>query len=370
MDRARRPSSTGLPVAAPRRGAGTSRRRGFRTARRPRARSPPRPTLWPRSRVVAPRTGTPDRAGTDRAPSRPRARAARGLPRPRPHAPRPAARRSRAAGRSVERGRSARAAAGGPCSASQRCSDLLRDRCSRYGARQPGRRSRHSTVCERPLGEGRKRANLLDLVAEQLDPQRLAAGRREDVDDASAHGELPALVDPLDAFVARARERRHEPVDPGLLADHEAHGPSDGFGGRHSLCERRGRRTDESTGGEDVERPCSFADEMRRRLEPRGVRDAPARQQRDPLGPEEPRRPSAASRASASSGSRIRRPRPSSSWSVASTSGRRRLRHPRTSGQGRHEGLEAVARRELRDECVKGCLVHANGGERAPRGLS
>ena len=48
---------------------------------------------------------------------------------------------------------------------------------------------------QRALRERREGSDLLDLVAEELDAQRLASGRREDVDDAASHGELAALVD-------------------------------------------------------------------------------------------------------------------------------------------------------------------------------
>ena len=122
---------------------------------------------------------------------------------------------------------------------------------------------------QRPLGEGRERAHLLDLVAEQLDAQRLAAGRGEDVDDAAADGELPALIDPVDALVAGARERLGEAVEAGLIADDEPHGPWPELRRRHPLGERGGRRADEPAGGEDVEGAGALADEMRRRLEPR-----------------------------------------------------------------------------------------------------
>ena len=61
-------------------------------------------------------------------------------------------------------------------------------------------------LAQRALRERREGADALDLVAEELDPQRLAAGGREDVDEAAAHRELPALLDPLDALVAGARE--------------------------------------------------------------------------------------------------------------------------------------------------------------------
>ena len=59
---------------------------------------------------------------------------------------------------------------------------------------------------ERPLRERREGAHLLDLVAEELDAERLAARGREDVDDPAANGELAALVDALDPLVAGERE--------------------------------------------------------------------------------------------------------------------------------------------------------------------
>ena len=142
---------------------------------------------------------------------------------------------------------------------------------------------------QRPLGEGRERAHLLDLVSEQLHAQRLASGRREDVDDASANGELAALVDPVDALVAGARKGPGEAVEAGLLADHEPHRLRPRRPRRHPLGERRRRGADEPAGGEDVERTGALADEVRRRLEARRVRDAAAREQGHPVGAEEPR---------------------------------------------------------------------------------
>ena len=64
----------------------------------------------------------------------------------------------------------------------------------------------------------RERADRLDLVAEELDAERLAAGRREDVDQAAADGELAAVVDALDALVAGERERLGDAVDAELEA--------------------------------------------------------------------------------------------------------------------------------------------------------
>ena len=144
---------------------------------------------------------------------------------------------------------------------------------------------------ERALRERREGAHLLDLVAEELDAERLAAGGREDVDDAAAHGELAALLDALDPLVAGERERLGEPVDARLLADGQS-GPAPGARRRrHPLRERRRRGADEAAGGEHVERPGPLADEVRRRLEPADAADATAREQRDAVGPEEPARP-------------------------------------------------------------------------------
>src|SRR5437773_4658612 len=49
----------------------------------------------------------------------------------------------------------------------------------------------------------------LPIFAEELDPQRFAAGCREDVDQTTADGELAALLDPLDGLVARERSEEH-----------------------------------------------------------------------------------------------------------------------------------------------------------------
>src|SRR5205823_6299847 len=69
---------------------------------------------------------------------------------------------------------------------------------------------------EGALRERREGPHGLDRVAEQLDAERLVAGRRVDVDDAAADGELAALVDPLDALVAGERELLRQAVDPRL----------------------------------------------------------------------------------------------------------------------------------------------------------
>ena len=50
-------------------------------------------------------------------------------------------------------------------------------------------------------------ADLLDGVAPELDADRVLLGRREDVEDAAAHGELAAPLDEVGARVGRAGER-------------------------------------------------------------------------------------------------------------------------------------------------------------------
>ena len=73
-------------------------------------------------------------------------------------------------------------------------------------------------VAERALGEGREPAHRLDLVAEQLDPHRPLLGRRVDVEDAAADGELAALLDLLDPFVAGPDEVLGDGAELDLLA--------------------------------------------------------------------------------------------------------------------------------------------------------
>src|SRR5439155_21217050 len=62
-----------------------------------------------------------------------------------------------------------------------------------------------------PLVGDREGTDLLDLVAPELDPQRMLLGRREHVEDAAAYRELPALLDQIDARV------RHLGQPPGGL---------------------------------------------------------------------------------------------------------------------------------------------------------
>ena len=92
----------------------------------------------------------------------------------------------------------------GPCGARR---PVLASGGSVRSGRALGRRVDERLVegAQRALRERREGAHGLDLVAEELDAERLAAGRREDVDDAAADGELPALLDLVDALVAGER---------------------------------------------------------------------------------------------------------------------------------------------------------------------
>jgi hypothetical protein len=67
-------------------------------------------------------------------------------------------------------------------------------------------------------------ADLLDRVAEEVDPDRVLLGRREHVDDAAADRELASAFDEVDAVVGRAHERVGQLVEVEVLADHEPDG--------------------------------------------------------------------------------------------------------------------------------------------------
>ena len=70
----------------------------------------------------------------------------------------------------------------------------------------------------------REGADLLDVVAPELDAQGVLLGGREDVDDAAAHGELAALLDQVDPGVRRLGEPAHELVERHRVADAQLDG--------------------------------------------------------------------------------------------------------------------------------------------------
>ena len=71
------------------------------------------------------------------------------------------------------------------------------------------------------VGDG-EAADLVDLVAEELDAQRVVLGRREHVDDAAAYGELAASLDQVDPRVGGgsqvARRRWSSPTSSPLCS--------------------------------------------------------------------------------------------------------------------------------------------------------
>ena len=73
-------------------------------------------------------------------------------------------------------------------------------------------------VPQRALRERREPAQRLDLHVEHVDAHRALLGRREHVQQAAAHRELPALLDLVDALVARAHELRRALVEVQQLA--------------------------------------------------------------------------------------------------------------------------------------------------------
>ncbi len=125
---------------------------------------------------------------------------------------------------------------------------------------------------ESALREGREGAHRLDLVAEELDAQRLAPRGREDVDDAAAHGELAAVVDALHALVAREGERLPESLDAGLEGGAQLDRLRASVLRRQPFGQRPRRRADEATAREHVQRSRPLADEVRWRREPRLAR--------------------------------------------------------------------------------------------------
>ncbi len=131
-------------------------------------------------------------------------------------------------------------------------------------------------VAQRALGEGREPAHRLDLVAEQLDPHGALLGRRIDVEDAAADGELAALLDLLDPLVAGAGEVADGRVEVELaaLGEDEAGRAQRGVG--HRLGERRRAGDDDRVAAlaQRVERVDPQADEVRRGRDVRGVASA------------------------------------------------------------------------------------------------
>ena len=121
---------------------------------------------------------------------------------------------------------------------------------------------------KRALREGREGADALDLVAEELDPQRLPACRRVDVGDPAPQRELAAFLHLVHPLVPGERELLGERVDARLVTGRETNRLRPRPGRRHRLGERRGGRAHEPAGGEHVQCAGTLADEVRGRLQP------------------------------------------------------------------------------------------------------
>src|SRR5687768_12691407 len=76
-----------------------------------------------------------------------------------------------------------------------------------------------------PLVGNGEVVNLFDRVAEEIHAYRVLLGRRKDVQDAAAYGELTAPLDQVDTGIRRSYQGRRQVREVDLLADRE----SDGF---------------------------------------------------------------------------------------------------------------------------------------------
>ena len=87
------------------------------------------------------------------------------------------------------------------------------------------RRREHAVGREfqRPLVTHSEGANLLNGVTPELDPQRVFLGRREDVENPTAHGKLPASLDEVDPVVAHVDEMLNRLGEVGCRVDCHPH---------------------------------------------------------------------------------------------------------------------------------------------------
>ena len=146
-----------------------------------------------------------------------------------------------------------------------------------------GRDLDHLGLAERALGERGEPAQRLDLVVEQVDADGALLRGRVHVEQAAADGELAAVVDLVDAVVARGDEvvRRLVEVEQLAHPEREAVGPQRGIG--DLLAQRDGRHDDDRRLGtralveDGVERRDPEPHEVRRRREVGLVGDAAAR---------------------------------------------------------------------------------------------
>jgi hypothetical protein len=95
----------------------------------------------------------------------------------------------------------------------------------------------------RPWVEG---ADAVDLVAEEVDPNRILGARRKEIEDAAPAGDRARLLDQRRHLVAEIHRPVQQPPNVEPLANAENPGPCRQFGGIHDeLGQAVDRRDDD-----------------------------------------------------------------------------------------------------------------------------
>ena len=108
---------------------------------------------------------------------------------------------------------------------------------------------------QRPLGGGVVKPNRFDLVAEELDPHRVAINGREKIDDRPPDRERPRILDHRGARKASPHQRgdRQLAIQRRLRGDHLTERIEGGA--RHDPAKERCRRGDQHPGREPLRKP-------------------------------------------------------------------------------------------------------------------
>ena len=312
-----RPGAGAAAGGAPRRGAGTRRRRRAPGAAGRPARSPPRPARARRAPDAARRTNAAGPAAAASARVARRARSASGPP--------PTQTACTSSGDQTRSGARSNAGTRSSGAVERRLLAVIRaevdldELAPPLGGGIDRRLARPARSARCVNGENARICSISSPKSSMRSGSRPVVGKTSTSPPRTAN--WPALLDSLDPLVAGRGKLLGERVDPGLVARRDANDSRPLAGRRKAFRHGRRRCADETAALEHRERAGPLADEVRRRLEPRSPVDAARREQRDVLVAEEPAAASAASRASASSGSSTTRPRCSSSCRAARTSG-------------------------------------------------
>ena len=221
---------------------------------------------------------------------------------------------------------------------------------------------------ERALRERRERADLFDVVAEELRSKWLAPGAREDVDEAPANRDLASLFDALHALVpcsassSTSVSRSRGPARVSRIASVRT--ADGGMPSARARAETQTRPPSRRTSRARARSPTRCAGIRAPTLRGRRLgRSATA------AGSTNQPTASAASRASSSSASTQTRVRSRVACNAVSSSGSAGS-ETRVRREGIDERGEPVARGELTDESCEWCRrqVHAAGGNDVPPG--